>query len=610
MTASSLPATADAPGASRPLPAEVYRARVAEATARAARLARIERALVWGRLALLLLALGLLYQACERPGGAPEGAAIGVGLVVAISLAIARLARALGDAEETRRYFEEGIARLEGRGSDRAPTGEAFADEGHLYAADLDLFGRGSLFARLCTARTAVGQQALAGWLKAPADPPEIRARQEAVAELRDRLDLREALWRRAGVVAEEMNAAALGAWVSAPARPVRAGARVAAALIAVAMVPALYLLQGGQVVPFLLLAVVAYAFSTRFRALVAETTRAGQRRSDELRAVAALAALVEGESFHAPRLRAITEALRGGALPAGRRIAQLGRRVAWFESRRNPLFALLSAPFLAGTQLALAIEQWRGRHGADVARWLRAIGELEALASLATYAFEQPTHPFPEIAPEGGPPRYEARALAHPLLPPTTRVANDVSIAPPLRLLMVTGSNMSGKSTLLRAIGANAVLAFAGAPVCAERLTLSPLAIGATLRTQDSLQAGVSRFFAEITRLRDIVALASGGRPALFLLDEILHGTNSKDRHAGAAAIVRALLDRNAIGLVTTHDLALAALVDELAPAASNVHLEDRIEAGRILFDYRLRPGVVTRSNALALMRLVGLEV
>ena len=205
----------------------------------------------------------------------------------------------------------------------------------------------------------------------------------------------------------------------------------------------------------------------------------------------------------------------------------------------------------------------------------------------------------------------FEATALAHPLIAEGSAVANSVSLggsAP--SVLVISGSNMSGKSTLLRAVGANTVLALAGGPVRAERLSLSPLAIGATIRVEDSLQEGHSRFYAEILRIRDIVALTAGKTPVLFLLDEILHGTNSHDRRIGADAVVRALVDAGAIGLVTTHDLALTALAVSLEPRAKNVHFEDRIEQGRMVFDYTMRDGVVERSNALELMRAVGLKV
>jgi DNA mismatch repair ATPase MutS len=200
---------------------------------------------------------------------------------------------------------------------------------------------------------------------------------------------------------------------------------------------------------------------------------------------------------------------------------------------------------------------------------------------------------------------------LVHPLLPASIAVANDVRLGDPApSVLVVSGSNMSGKSTLLRAVGVNAVLALAGAPVRATRLELSPLAVGATIRVEDSLREGHSRFYTEILRIRDIITAARGPIPVLFLLDEILHGTNSHDRRIGAEAIVRSLVAAHAIGLVTTHDLALTQLTATLGARAANVHFEDRIEDGKMRFDYRMREGVVERSNALALMRAVGLDV
>ena len=207
-------------------------------------------------------------------------------------------------------------------------------------------------------------------------------------------------------------------------------------------------------------------------------------------------------------------------------------------------------------------------------------------------------------------PPLVDSEGLGHPLIPAARRVVNDLRLGGERRMIVVSGSNMSGKSTLLRTVGINAVLALAGAPVCARRLTLCPVTLGATLRINDSLQAGKSRFYAELTRLKQIVDHAGGAPPLLFLLDEILHGTNSHDRRIGAEAILRGLVARGAAGLVTTHDLALAEVAEAMAPRAINVHFEDHLEGGVMSFDFRMKPGVVRKSNALELMRAVGLEV
>jgi DNA mismatch repair ATPase MutS len=240
--------------------------------------------------------------------------------------------------------------------------------------------------------------------------------------------------------------------------------------------------------------------------------------------------------------------------------------------------------------------------------RWIDAVAELEALASLAGQAYEHPADCWPELV--EGAPCLVARAAGHPLLAEARCVRNDVSLDAQRRVLVVSGSNMSGKSTLLRTIGTNAVLAQAGAPVRAAALRMTPLAVGASIRLHDSLQEGHSRFYAEIRRLRQIVDATEGPLPVLFLLDEVLHGTNSHDRRIGAEAVVRSLVARGAIGLVTTHDLALARLAESPELHAANVHFQDELIDGQMHFDYRMRPGVVTRSNAIELMRAVGLEV
>jgi DNA mismatch repair ATPase MutS len=234
-------------------------------------------------------------------------------------------------------------------------------------------------------------------------------------------------------------------------------------------------------------------------------------------------------------------------------------------------------------------------------------VAEIEVLSSFASFAFENPEYAMPVIS-DGQ--RFAASGLGHPLIPSDRRIVNDVHLGEDLRLLVISGSNMSGKSTLMRSSGVAAVLAFAGGPVCAKSLTISPMAIGASIRINDSLQEGSSRFYAEILRLRQILELSAGGHPLLFLLDEILHGTNSHDRRIGAEAVVRRLVEDGAIGLVSTHDLALAKIAESLAPRAANVHFEDHLEDGKMVFDYKMREGVVQKSNALALMRSVGIEV
>ena len=508
-------------------------------------------------------------------------------------------------------FHEGALDRMDGRGAGKGTAGDRFVDPEHPYAADLDLFGTGGLFELLCTARTAAGEARLAAFLLQPTPVEEARDRQRAVRELAPRRVLREELAHRGEAVRAAVEPARLAAWGSAPPHLPRSTAPVALALATAA-------LAAGAAIPFLGLAplagvaVAAWIFRWLLHRSLDQVLSGLDRPAAELEVLALLLARFEREALEEPRLRALqaTLAPAGGERPASARIARLRRLAARLEWAKNQFFAPLGFLLQWGPLHAVAAEAWRLRNGAALRGWLDAVAELEALTSVAGYAFEHPGHVFAELLDPtpGAPPLLEAEALAHPLL--GAAVANLVRLggAGP-RALLVSGSNMSGKSTYLRTVGLAVVLAQAGAPVPAARLRLTPLRPGATLRIQDSLQAGRSRFYAEITRLRTLHELATQAPPLLFLLDEILHGTNSHDRRIGAEALVRALLSAGAIGIVTTHDLALTELAAAGGPL-ENAHFEDQVKDGAIAFDYRLRPGVVGHSNALALMRGVGLPV
>jgi hypothetical protein len=628
-------------------PLDVYRRRLEERRATATRLARIDTGIAWSRLVtfVALLALGWLALKADRVRAAwlSLPAAAFLTLIVAHD----RVIRARERAERAARLYEDRIARIE----DRPPPGDGrsqrFADEQHVYANDLDLFGPGSLFERLSTARTSMGEETFAAWMKAPATPAIVRARQQAVAELAPKLDLKEDLAVMGMDLRLEVNPRTLASWASAPAVPLPpgvpgglGGARIATALLGAAIGATLlaWLLGRTGLWPLASAALLGVGLALRLRAVVGPVLVDADRRAGELKLLALLLARLEREAFATPLLDELRRALetaaseKARALPPSRRVARLAALVDLLDARRNQIFAIISAPLLWTTQLALAVEAWRRAYGPAVGRWLAAVGEIEALGSLASYSYEHPELPFPTVLEDGPAALLDGEGLGHPLIPARTRVTNDVALggadvalggadvalggadvalggAHP-RLLIVSGSNMSGKSTLLRTVGANVVLALAGGPVCARRLTLSRFAIGATLRIHDSLQEGRSRFYAEITRLRQIVDLGAGEAPALFLLDELLSGTNSHDRRTGAEAILRGLLARNGMGLATTHDLALTEMAAALGPVAANVHFEDELVEGQMRFDYRMRPGVVRKSNALALMRAIGLDV
>jgi hypothetical protein len=528
----------------------------------------------------------------------------------ALVVAHDRVLRRRDAREHSVRYYEDGIARLDAKFAGRGPSGERFRDAEHPYADDLDLFGEAGLFDLLCRARTAAGEATLACWLLAPAASDEVRGRQHAVAELAPAIELRESLALVGDSVATGLHAEALMRWgESAPAAPAPALriALAALALLSAALIAGT-LAGAPLLIPWLAVlaigAIVAATQRRRTQRAIAET----EAPARDLALLARLLAVLESQRFDSPRLVTLREAIATAGVPASREIARLGRLVELLDARRNQFFAPIGAALFFTTQVALAIDAWRARCGPALRAWIAATAEFEALASLATHAHEHPHDVFPEF--RDGSPRFEAEALGHPLLPESRCVRNDVRLGDAPRLLLVSGSNMSGKSTLLRSVGVAAVLAQAGAPVRARSLVLSPLAVGASLRVFDSLKEGHSHFYAEIRRLRQVVELITGKIPVLFLLDEILHGTNSHDRRIGAEAVVRNLVARGALGLVTTHDLALAKIADDLGSRAANVHFEDQVQDGVMHFDYRMRPGVVTRSNALALMRAVGLEV
>jgi hypothetical protein len=507
-------------------------------------------------------------------------------------------------------FYERGLARIEDRWPGTGERGDRFRDDHHLYANDLDLFGHGSLFELLSIARTGAGEETLAAWLKTPAMAPEIGERQQAVTELTPALDLREALGRAGADVREGVHTDLLLAWAEAPPLLYPWWFRWAALSFTLAVIGAfgLFLAAGGGR-PLFAILVAQSIFMWPQMKRVEHALHGAEGVAPELDVFAHLLERLERERFEAPRLVHLRSQLETSGVAASRAIRSLHRLAEITEWQHNLMFLMLSLPFMLGTHLAWAIESWRATYGRHIREWLRAAGEFEALASLSAYRYEHPDDPFPTIVTDR-PACFSGVSMGHPLLPAARMVRNDVGLDQTVRLLVVSGSNMSGKSTLLRTAGINAVLGLAGAPVRAQSLSLSPLAIGATLRIQDSLQEGRSRFYAEITRIRQLVDVASGPRPLLFLLDELFHGTNSHDRLVGAAGVLRSLLDRGAIGLITTHDLALAAIADELAPRAANVHFEDWFDNGEMRFDYRVKPGRVARSNALALMRAVGLEV
>jgi len=531
-------------------------------------------------------------------------------LFVALVVWHQRVLRRRTMAQRAVQFYDRGIARMQDRWQGAGSNGERFRQADHAYADDLDLFGKGGLFELLATTRTAAGEETLAKWLLQPATREEALRRQAAVTELSRKLDLREDIALLAEDVRADIEAEALAAWGRAPIVKFPGWLPAVGTVLGLCGLTAVVCVFA-QVIPLWpLLAILGCDFALIFalRSKVALVLGRVETSGRDLSVFAALVERLEEEQFAGERLKELRAGLEMSGHPASKRIARLGRLVDWLDSTDHIIVKALRPLLLLQEQLAAAFERWRKRSGVAMEAWIRAVAEFEALSSLAATVFERSEWSMPNLL-ETSRGEFKAETLKHPLIPAAECIANDLEIGPQRPMLVVSGSNMSGKSTLLRAVGLNTVLAWAGGPVAAKRLDVSALQIGASIRVNDSLQDHRSRFFAEIMKIRLIVELTKQPAPVLFLLDELLSGTNSHDRRIGAAGIVRELLRANAIGLMTTHDLALAHVQQDVA-GVENVHFEDQMDGTEMRFDYKLKPGVVTRSNALELMRAVGLEV
>jgi len=532
---------------------------------------------------------------------------------VALVIAHDRILRREERAIRIRRFFEDGIARLENRWAGLGNPGDSYRDPNHPYAEDLDLFGAGSLFELLATTRTTPGSDRLAGWLLEPADAATIRRRQAAVSELRPRLDLRLRMALAGDEASSALQQEALEAWAAAPAAPLpRSIFYLAIGATSLSLLGvALWIFSTSGPGPLVTALALQSALALTLRKRVSPVLAAAEIPVQSLARTASLLSCIESENFESALLAELRAELETTGRPPSGELEGLRNLVDRRDARSNQFFAPIAALLMWGTHAALALEKWRARCGPRLSIWVEAAGEIEALCALSSFAYEHPDDPFPEIIESEA--VFDGTALGHPLLPADRCVRNDLRLsagpAYPQGLVM-SGSNMSGKSTMLRTVGCNTILALAGAPVRANRLRISPLRIAASIRIVDSLQEGQSHFMAEITRLRQVVEISRGDPPALFLLDEILHGTNSHDRRIGAEAVIKGLIEHGALGIVTTHDLALTEIVAESDGRLYNVHFEDHLESGVMHFDYSLRDGIVEKSNALALMRSIGLDV
>ena len=488
--------------------------------------------------------------------------------------------------------------------------GGEYADAAHPFALDLDVFGEQSLFRSLNRTVTSAGQSLLAQWFMRPlTERAAVLRRREAIRELADRPDFRQCFYAT-GIASKGQRAGASDEWMKGmPHFADRAVWRVLKVLVPVLWIVVAVGYAVGAFPAWTAGGMLALSFGVanlpagRIHALC----KSADRMEGVLRSYAALIARVEAEMFRAESLVGLRRRfVPTEGVSASQAIRGLSRLIGALDQRYSMAGLLLNLFLLRDVWLAGRVERWMVRHAGHVADWFGALAEVDALCSLGGFAFNHPDYPYPDLTDA-----YfcmEGRGLGHPLIHRDRCVRNDLHIARPPHFVVITGANMAGKSTYLRTVGVNFLLACMGLPVCAEQLTVSPAPLFTSLRTADSLAAGESYFFAELKRLKQIIDRLQAGEQLFIILDEILKGTNSEDKRKGSLALMKQLVGRGACGIIATHDLQLGALADEFSEAVENGCFEADMTAETLTFSYRLRPGVAQNMNACFLMKRMGI--
>ena len=592
-------------------PGEIYESRAAEFSTAAGRLRKLTDRLSIYRLAAFAGGLVLF----------------GVLLSFSVVAAVATLAVALilfawlvikyeTTEKSRRRYLHlEDINRLERQCLDGDfsgfRSGEEYAERDHPYSYDLDIYGKASLFQYICRTTSKPASDLLAGYLKHPASLEEILLRQKAVAELQPLTD-----WRQELMTLGYLNTGAgndpapLMQWLASDDLFGKTGREkvitgclsllaVASVILVIAGLPA------GILAPVIGVNFIFY--SARFKR-ISKLQEQVSRSSDLLKAYSAIIRLIEGRQFTSPLLQKLQSGFRD-EIAASDHIRQLSKLVGRLDWRLNMLIsAPLNLLFFTDIHFCLALERWKRGHAFRIPGWFASMAEFEVLASLGNMAFNNPGWVFPKVTEDYF--VFSARKMGHPLIPASRRISNGFTAEGAGKAIIVTGSNMSGKSTFLRTCGVNAVLAFAGAPVCASAFSVSLVRLHSSMRISDSLEENISSFYAELRRLKAIITAAESDPKAFLLLDEILRGTNSDDRYTGSVSLIKQLAGYGTVAMVATHDLRLAGLEREIPGAIENYHFDVKVKDEELFFDYLLTPGICSSFNASLLMKKMGIRV
>ncbi|MGI6065674.1 MAG: MutS family DNA mismatch repair protein [Bacillota bacterium] len=523
--------------------------------------------------------------------------------------------RAKDYASLMKKINENSLKRLSGEWASFSDTGEEFGADNHPFSADLDIFGKGSLFQWTNTAYTFLGRQRLAHLLSTTPDTKEkVSARQEAVEELAPKLKWRQQ-FQVEGIISSEraQDPGELIQW-GKKANPFFRRREI---IFAFRFLPSLTILLiilslfFSQTVSYLIpvgLVILQTAILFFLRRDTSLTFAVAHQYKENIKGYRRMLEVFETAQFLSPHLSNLKNKLGGNkVLPAYQQIKKLEKAVDMTYMRYSQLYFIFNIITMWDFQCQIALERWKKQSGHSLQKWLETIGEIESLSSLALIRFDHPDWAMPKIIDDFT--GLWAKELAHPLLP-ESRVPNNLTITTPGEIFLITGSNMSGKSTLLRTAGINLVLAYAGGPVCAKEFRAGLMNIYTSMRINDDLRANISSFYGELLRIKLVLDATRQGRPVFILLDEIFRGTNSRDRHTGARHLIKKLSRAGALGLVSTHDLELADLAQERDAKIKNYHFEEYYRDGKLLFDYILRPGVSTTKNAIFLMKMAGIEI
>jgi hypothetical protein len=494
---------------------------------------------------------------------------------------------------------------------DSLDAGAEFSDPSHSYTSDLDIFGERSLFHFLNRAATSIGRRALALRLQKQLDSSMLLDNQAALKELAGKLDFRQSL-QACGLDIDDTGPKMEALRQLAEVNMLLLNKKTSVLwLYGLPLITLTFLVLSFFGVPwpiFLFLVILQVAVNKMTGKKVASLYRTTSRHFKILRTYGKILREIEKENFQSPRLAALQQELWAGGSTASLAIKKLAVLLEWLDARSSEfMHFVLNNLLLWDLQCVYRLEKWKKKYAARSAPWLEVMGEIEVLSSLANLAFNHPDWTFPQIRADGF--RFKASALGHPLIADEERVPNDFSMESQGSLFIITGPNMAGKSTFLRTLGVNSVLAFAGAPVCASAMEVSFFQLITSMKSSDSLDKHLSLFYAELQRLKLVLDSLQSGPPIFFLIDEMLKGTNALDRHKGSVALIKQFLRSRATGIVATHDLDLAYLEKEY-PQVKNFHFDSQIKGEALTFDFKLKPGICESFNALVLMKKIGIEI